>query len=624
MAFDQPLQGLNAASAFRPSLQVLPLALRLVWDPLDFKALMQFLTHPVGPLTRIARARLAEKMAKTPGLGGERWQRTLSEIETIVGDRGAQVLQEIAVWLEHPRYRPNDGAPLDALCARAGLVTDYFRKRLADPDEVRRVGALAGFRQSQSVERSLESMIAQGEKRIGPEVFDSVIAQATAAGSDNPLMRPQAGASGKVSEPGAVIEPFDEVCWWSLRAVPLVSIYPWSKNELQCLAATGAELPSIAHLLERQATDWCRPIENARERVTLMLPAHGDEAHPLWLTLTSILDHPVIHRAEAVLQQADPTCGVTEVPHCPLPQRRRWWRIPAGAIHGWDRSASYSSLNQFIHNPYQWALSYPARLEASALLDLPSDSQLFGNLAHRVVERLYREPAALGWSIDAVQNWVDGALDGILMEEGAVLFMRGRSADRETLRQRVRRALGVLHRHLQRAGAVSVEAEKSLEADTPLGAIRGPCDLLLTFADKRQAVVDMKWSGNSYRRDELKAQSHIQLAIYARMVERNTSNWPAVAYFILRDPELLTTGPGIFPGVSPILVQGSSTSQVWDRLVVSWGWRRAQIEQGQIEVVLDDVEGTADSLPPANALAAEAPNERYNPFTYLAGWSADA
>jgi hypothetical protein len=624
MAFDQPLQGLNAPSAFRPSLQVLPLALRLVWDPLDFKALMQFLTHPVGPLTRIARARLAEKMAETPGLGGEQWQRTLAEIATLAGDRGTQVLQEIAVWLEHPRYRPNEAAPLDALLTRVGLVTDYFRKRLADPEEVRRVGALAGFHQSQSVERSLQTLIAQGEKRIGPEALDNVIAQATAAGSANLLMRPQAGAGGKVSEPGAVIEPFDEVCWWSLRAVPLVSVYPWSKSELQCLAATGAALPSIAHLLERQAIGWCRPIVNARERVTLMLPAVGDETHPLWLTLASILDQPVIERVEAVLQQADPAPGITEVPHRPLPQRRRWWQIPAGAIHGWDRSASYSSLNQFVHNPYQWALGYPAQLKASALLDLPSDSQLFGNLAHRVVERLYRQPDALDWSIDRVQSWFDGVLDGILMEEGAVLFMRGRAADRETLRQRVRRALGVLHRQLQMAGAVRVEPEKSLEAGTPLGAIRGNSDLLVTFADQRQAVVDMKWSGGGFYREKLKAQSHIQLAIYARMVEQNTSNWPVVAYFILRDPELLTSSPGIFPGVSPVLIPGSSTSQVWDRLIASWSWRRAQIEKGRIELVLDDVEGTADSLPPGNALAAEAPNERYNAFSHLAGWRADA
>jgi hypothetical protein len=97
-----------------------------------------------------------------------------------------------------------------------------------------------------------------------------------------------------------------------------------------------------------------------------------------------------------------------------------------------------------------------------------------------------------------------------------------------------------------------------------------------------------------------------------------------VAYFILRDPELLTSSPGIFPGVSPVLIPGSSTSQVWDRLIASWSWRRAQIEKGRIELVLDDVEGTADSLPPGNALAAEAPNERYNAFSHLAGWRADA
>ena len=44
-AHDKPRLGLREASAFRPALQVLPLALELVWQPLNFYALLQFLSH---------------------------------------------------------------------------------------------------------------------------------------------------------------------------------------------------------------------------------------------------------------------------------------------------------------------------------------------------------------------------------------------------------------------------------------------------------------------------------------------------------------------------------------------------------------------------------------------------
>ena len=116
-AADRPLLGLSEPSAFRPALQVLPLALRLVWNPLDFRALLQFLTHPVGPLPGFARRRLAEKMAATPGIGGEPWDRVLREIADHYGADGAAIIADIRFWLETARFTSADQAPLDV---RAG------------------------------------------------------------------------------------------------------------------------------------------------------------------------------------------------------------------------------------------------------------------------------------------------------------------------------------------------------------------------------------------------------------------------------------------------------------------------------------------------------------------------
>ena len=144
----------------------------------------------------------------------------------------------------------------------------------------------------------MESLIAQGEGRIGPEALDKLVSQATAAGSENTLMRAQAGAGGQVKNPGAVIEPFDDVLWWSMRAVPLIPTYPWSRSEREGLASVGVELPDTARLLERQARSWCCPVFQARKRLTLILSAEGEVLHPMWLTLAAILDRPVIEAVE--------------------------------------------------------------------------------------------------------------------------------------------------------------------------------------------------------------------------------------------------------------------------------------------------------------------------------------
>jgi hypothetical protein len=620
---DQPLLGSSESSAFRPTLQVLPLGLRLLWEPLDFKALLQFLTHQVGPILPFARHTLAEKIASRPGIGGAAWRDALAEIETHYADDSAPVMAEIKFWLENTRFAATDAAPLDIIADRVTRLGEFFALKMADPDAVRRASWAAAHQQATAVGRALSALRQQGVQGIARETLDRLVSQATAFGSDNPLLRAEAAAACCVRAPSSVIEPFDEVCWWHMTAVPLAERYPWSPRELQQLRDMAVELPTTSALLERQARGWLNPILAARSRLTLMLPALGEEIHPAWLTLSSLMDQPTIMDIESVLVGAKAS-GVAAVPHRPLPGRRRWWQIPAGAIHGWERAASFSSLDQFFNNPYQWALHYPAQLRGSALLTLPGDFQLLGNLAHRMVELLYLHADALSWSVARVRQWFDEAVVSVVKDEGAVLLMSGRRAELESFRMRFRVSLVQLHEHLRAMGAVTVEPEKALEGQTPLGSLGGSCDLLVTLRGGRQAIIDMKWAGNSKYRKKLNEQTHTQLAIYARLVENNTSNWPAVAYFILQQPEFLTTSDNLVPGVSAISVPGSSTSQLWDRIMATWQWRRTQIEAGALEVVLEGLEPTDKSVPPSGALDVEELDARYNDYLNLSGWDAAA
>ena len=77
VAADGARQGFRDASAFRPTLQVLPLALEILWEPLNFYGLLQFLTHPICPVPGYARRKLAGKLAEKPGIGGTSWEDAL-------------------------------------------------------------------------------------------------------------------------------------------------------------------------------------------------------------------------------------------------------------------------------------------------------------------------------------------------------------------------------------------------------------------------------------------------------------------------------------------------------------------------------------------------------------------
>lgn len=68
-AANHPRQGLSDTTAFRPALQLLPLTLELLWAPVNFHALIQFLTHPISPVPVRARRKLASIQSDYPGVG---------------------------------------------------------------------------------------------------------------------------------------------------------------------------------------------------------------------------------------------------------------------------------------------------------------------------------------------------------------------------------------------------------------------------------------------------------------------------------------------------------------------------------------------------------------------------
>ena len=389
----QARHGLREASAFRPALQVLPLALELLWDPLNFYALLQFLTHPVCPVPGHARQRLAAKVADKPGIGGKAWEATLKEIDLRYGEQAPSVRKKIHEWIEHRRFPQDEGAPIAIVLERVVRLAEFFQTRLGDEDAARRLAFNAGYAQCRACVDSLSVLQSQGAGSIRPRQLQQMVAQATASGADNPLLTAEVGAQLAVTHPGAAVEQTERVIWWQLAMPTLPPPYPWSAVEVLSLAHAGVALPKSRERLAQAAREWLRPILAASTQLILVLPPKGEEVHAVWQMIEAVADKPTVHSLDSLLAKPGP--GMQSVAHVPLPSARRWWQLPQDVGISLRETESFSSLELFLFNPYQWLLKYPAELRPSRIISLGGNFRMLGNLAHELVERYYQRPDAL-------------------------------------------------------------------------------------------------------------------------------------------------------------------------------------------------------------------------------------
>jgi hypothetical protein len=620
-AADYPRQGLSDTSAFRPALQLLPLTLELLWKPLNFHALIQFLTHPIAPIPARARRRLAGIQTEYPGVGGPRWHGALAEIEADYGERAAQVREAIDFWIDHERFDPLAGAPVAYVLERVQRLAGFFRNSPADAPPALRHAYMAGFQQCLAFAENLGRLLGQDAGTLRPRQLEQLAVQSTARGNDNPLRVAEVGALPCISHPGAVTGIHSVVVWGPLDSPAMPSPWPWSKSELASLRAAGCTLPNTDSLLQQVASDWLRPILAAKDRLILLLPPVDRESHPVWQMLDALLPKIPVQPVEAMLLNG--TESLEAVEHSPLPGIKRWWQLPPGTHLPAVAEYSYSQLEKQIFNPYHWLLSHAAKLRSGSLLSLADDFRLKGILAHSLVERLYEESGGLRFSDSAFAAWFDPEFDRLIAEEGALYLMPGRRTDLENLRHALRRALLELRGVLNSAGVTLVEAERQFTGQFAGGALGGKSDLVLTGPDGSFAIIDLKWGGKSHR-PKLEQNRHLQLAIYAELLRQTTGRWPALAYFLFSQATLLTRDDLWFPGVTPVPDRtGENTARLWQRFLVTWKWRQEQIAAGHFEVVLEEGEDD-ESRPPDDGLAIEVPDNRYNECLHLAGWDDQA
>ena len=614
-------QGLDSPTAWRPMLQVLPLAIELAFEPRDPYRVLELLTLPLGPFHGFVGGALARALAAAPGIGGRPWRHAKEYVAQRVGADDTRAIEKIEAWLEAPGHSAREGVPRSALLAIADRVVTWLTagyalaRKQADThagDRGRATRAAvtgAALAQAQGFREALAH-----DARDTLDVVDArLLIEQVSSQHALPLVEECAGRIDAADSPALLRVRRDTVVWWHCVAETEWRPYPraWRKYELDALRSGGVLLADRAARLSAEGAAWRQVVTGARHRLVLVVPRRASSE--------ALEPHPIIHEIMARLGARDEdvarisveardllanhgqsiattnALSIVDLHPLVLPEARVEWRVAAGSFSP-PSEYSATSLQELVGCPLSWVLARGARLRAGSLTSIPKGPLLHGTLGHRVVEELHHA-GALSRPEDVSARFAD-VFERLLLEEATVLRRPGMTFELAQLRVQLERSLRTLSGLLAAAQLRVVDVESRIAVEWRGRTLVGHLDLLLQDANGADVVLDIKWGGSRYG-DLLKKGRSIQLAVYVasrRLVTRAT-HFPRAAYFSLKQGKALSTET-LFADVRPL--PGPSLEETWSKLERTVDRVERVLAAGRIPVT-----GVSRSLPMLETVGVE-------------------
>lgn len=635
---DRPLISVSEKSCFRPHLQLLPLVLNQFWNPLDPYTLLEFLSHSISPIPAFIRYKLARVVVESPGIGGDEWQKKVMSLKEEIVKKypsySPNSLDEfLKDWIYVERFDRKVGAKIFILIEQCKKLSSWCASKAhsdADNDQSQNLLMSIKARVDTALE-ALGEISNTGKEKLTKLELDRLLKEVLSHGNSLPDVFAQVDRVYSVLYPGAVIEKTDSVFWWDFTASITYKRWSWSNNEIKQLRDHGCELKDVSNLLDYDSKMWLRPIFAAKKQLILCIPRfrYGEDLlhHPLWDNIQvldkqnslSVIDMNEIVSKEVLFDKFN----LSEVSLRGLPEKRRWWKLPDGEYLNKRDIESYSSLDYFIKSPYHWVLKYKAKLDSDWMANLSEGSRLKGNISHRLFQLYFEGDDQWKKASEyEVNTWVDNVYYDFLQKEGATFLLDGMKTEAEDLRGKIKSSLNALLKHLRSANIQDIQMEYHQKGKFIGGDLEGYIDMLLTDPEGKQVVLDIKWSGKKFRREELTNNTHLQLALYAYLREEETGTLPADAFFIIDEATLLAQTAKIFPDAETCSTTSPDvgTKALFEKFTKTWEWRRKQLDQGLIEVTIEGTTPDELSNPSQGCVDIPDSSDRFNDFAGLTGW----
>jgi len=421
----------------------------------------------------------------------------------------------------------------------------------------------------------------------------------------------------------AIVRPAEDVFWWNFVDVERETGFArWYTKERAYLEQAKVSVETPFEENYRLLWQRMQAILRTQKRLVLVMPEYieGKEqlAHPLWGDLCAALGEDNL---EQIIVNLDTQKNIQFLEkHFALPsfislmpntlgQPNPYFYVPKEKSVQQSETESFSSLNSLLYYPYQWVFRYQVKFKKSSMLSVVKDRVLKGNIAHNVFEGLFNTMKAseAKWTKEQVLDWVEVYISGLFEREGAVLLMYGQEAERIGLTNKIKQAAWALVFAIQENNWTIVGTELPISGKVARQELKGIVDLVLQRKkgnDYEKAIIDLKWGGATYRKDQLRNGEDLQLVIYSKLLEQHES-WAHTAYFIIESGKIIARNNVAFDSAEVVAsdVDFREIHQtIWNRIEKTYQLRMNQIKEGEIEVRTALTEEELDTLIQENTM----------------------
>lgn len=595
--------GAEASGVYTQISQLFSSGMKLFISPVDYDALVSYLSVPVHPLNdyilsedKTLRYALFSHISAQGGFGKN--ERSQCDWSSIIEAAKPEDGRKTVLALEHCLGQWEKGATLSAI----ETYCDEWSKWCARKAVVTQDDAVA--QQLLTIKDSFDVLpkflrLTGKDKFTEKELMVNIASAATFCTYTTAV--PMLGSLDIVSDIKAIAAPCERTVWMDCYDQGMAG-YKYSflnESDINLMNAAGMMIPTYDKQLQAEAVSKHLAYSYISKELVVLTPEKVEcrKSYP----------QQIPHWDGKVDDKTDWTPEGKEMTTVEANSQEVLHRVTSTIFNGLDTPRdeggigrnyeSFSSLDMLIQTPFDYVLQYLFKCNETSRTNL---SAVKGNVVHKMFNNAVLE-SGTDWNKlkTALVDNFDENFDKAVNEVGIELLSINNRLTYNLFKNVIKTcSIPSFIKIIEDNDLSVVGSEVDIMVDfETIRKFNAKIDMVLKNPEGKYVIMDFKWTDgkDKKRAEEIENNMEMQLALYAQAVRQYFGDGDdtcveAIGYFMLRQGVFITEYQGLKQSEKVKVVQKQSTDSIFDMVKKSYEFRMSQLIGESGESVIEEGE----------------------------------